>query len=666
MQSRPTFSRQNPSMIDKILSYFPPGIYPLILVSDPDGLLSGEEVLVALAQRGFTLVHEPDAILLRRRIEQLKPFSVYHPLMVVTAGEVNTLPYDLWQPGRHLVLALHTFFPKLKYPVVRSLAPEQLTRLSRVAAPEQDLSQQASIRFILRHVFEADLGMLRQPANLISWLNAYHARQDGMPQMVQQALLESLQSELAYRDWSLPELLASRDQFSAFIKEQWSTYLGQSTGRPVREERTPYLLNFGADPGLQDALPGLLRSGMLIPLSIDQPQHLPLWSRPGVLATEEERTPRRIIALQQHLTTLLAGPADAALWQAWQAIAYTWAELNNLWNSVGQISNLSKFLSVEQHQAQIHLQESIDSRFAAWLRQHYAPLGGRSLPKPHHVHHIPRYLAYERRGGRAGRVALLILDGMALADWQTIYAAWRPRHGDWNFHNELVLAQIPTITAVSRQALVSGLRPAEFAATLDNNRLESQEWAAFWGREGIPVDATAYMRFSPPQDMLPLALDSKRIQALCLVETSIDEIVHGASLGEAAVQASLRLWLQAISPRLEETIDMLISTGFTVYLASDHGHVEARGIGQPSEGVTVDTRGKRARLYRDESAAAVVEQSFPQTIRWGQDGLLPDNVWVLMAQGRTAFAAPQDMVVTHGGPTLDEVVVPFIRVSAAS
>ena len=77
----------------------------------------------------------------------------------------------------------------------------------------------------------------------------------------------------------------------------------------------------------------------------------------------------------------------------------------------------------------------------------------------------------------------------------------------------------------------------------------------------------------------------------------------------------------------------------------------------------MDTRGKRARIYSDRRAAVNVQQGFSQTILWSQDGLLPDDVWVLMPQGRSAFATYNETVVTHGGPTLDEMVVPLVTIT---
>jgi len=60
-----------------------------------------------------------------------------------------------------------------------------------------------------------------------------------------------------------------------------------------------------------------------------------------------------------------------------------------------------------------------------------------------------------------------------------------------------------------------------------------------------------------------------------------------------------------------------------------------------------------------------VQNAFSQTILWSQDGLLPEGAWVLMPQERRAFALADEIVVTHGGPTLDEVVVPLVTITPA-
>lgn len=644
-------------MLDRILHHFPPHTHALTLVSDPDGLLADEEVLTTLAERGFRLINEPDPIRLRYRVEQARPFNLDHPLIVVTAGPLNHLPYDLWQSGRHVALALHTFFPHLAYPVVRQLSPAQRSRLGRSPTPARRLGRQATIEYVLRHVFGVDLTVLAQPARLIVWLDSYHQQAGTMPVPLIDHLLQHLQQALNYADWPLEELLANRDAFTTFIEEQWLACVQQQSGELLSERRIGYVLSFERDDSLQDTLPRLVRSGTLIPVQVAQPGRLPVWARPAVISVGEDRRPRRVTELLSVLNEDLdASPADAR-WEQWQSITRSWAELNTLRYA------LDGTLDSEQNRACETLEKALDTAFQAWLRQRYAPLGSQRLPLPHHVHHIPHYLAYQRRQRQTERIALFILDGMALADWYLIRQAWRARHPAWRFEEQLVLAQIPTITAISRQALVSGLRPAEFAATLDHNRAEPSLWAAFWAREDLTAEACAYVRLPLDEDNVPAEVHSARVRALCLVNNSIDRMLHGASLGGADLQASLRIWLEEKSGRLEAVIAGLLERGFVVYVTSDHGHVEAQGMGRPSEGVLVQTRSKRARVYDNWHAAANVQHGFKETILWNQDGLLPNDVWILMPEQRAAFVTFGEIVVTHGGPTLDEVVVPLVTIT---
>jgi hypothetical protein len=640
-------------MIAQILRHFPPHTHPLTLVSDPDGLLADEELLAALAGRGFSLVDESDPVALRRRVEAARPFSAGRPLIVVTPGPLDALPYDLWAQGHPVTLALHTFFPNLAYPVVRALSPTQRWRLGQAPPPSRRLGQQRSIAYVLRHVFRVDFESLARPADLIAWLNDYHQRADAMPLLLADYLLADLRARPAYADWPLEQLLQDRDAFVTFLRQQWLTYVQGQTGQPVAETRLSYALPFGDDARLQDTLPRLVRSGALSPVPVPQPERLPPWARLAVLAPHQDLRPRRaaelLAALSEHVETSLAD----ARWDTWQAIARRWAELQALRHDPG--------VPLEEA-ACVELETRLDRAFLEWLRHRYAPLGGRRLPLPHHLHHVPHYIAYQRRQAQADRIALLVLDGLALSDWTLIGSLWRARHPDWRFHEHLLLAQIPTITVISRQALVSGQRPADFAATLHHLRAEPERWAAFWrAQEGLATVACPYAHLALERDQPPPpAINSVRTRALCLIDSSIDGMMHGASQGTADLQASLRLWLDRGSKRLEEVIAALLKGGFTLYLTSDHGHTQARGIGQPSEGLTVQTRSKRARVYADRHAAENVAGRFPETLSWSQDGLLPDDVWTLMPQGRGAFARLNETVVTHGGLTLDEVVVPLV------
>ncbi len=642
---------------DRVLRHFPARTHPLTLVRDPEGMLTDDVTLAALVGRGFGVVSEDDPVALRHRIEVARPFTPGRPLLVITTEALNQLPYDLWSTGHQVEISLHTFFPTLNYPTVQGLSAAARERLGRVAPPLTTLGPRETRRHLLRAAFDADPTELGEPAALVAWLADYHGQGDPLPAAMATDLIAALRAHPAYAGWPLETLLEDRDAFSCFLREQWRGYVGAQIGRALNETPVPYLLSFDRDTALQDTLPRLLRSGVLEPVDVAEPGRLPGWTRPAVVLPDEDRRQRRFNELVARLEESLASPRDDARWAVWQEVAGAWAELT----TIRDAADLD--LEPEQEAAWCRLAALLDQTFVEWLRPRYSVLAGQRVPRPHHVHHLPDFLAYQRRQGQADRVALLVLDGLALRDWSIVGAAWRGRHPAWRFDERLVLAQIPTITAISRQALVSGLRPADFATTIGHNRAEPALWRAFWARQDapLPADACVYARLGVGHDDPTLLLGS-RVRAVCLIDTSVDVIVHGVSLGGAEVQTSLGLWLDQVSSRVEAAISGLLERGFTVYLSSDHGHVESRGVGQPSEGVVVETRGRRARTYRDHRAAAHVREAFPDTELWDRDGLLPDDLWAVMPLGRDAFAPEGDTVVTHGGLTLDEVVVPFVTI----
>lgn len=651
-------------MLNRVFSQFPPHTYALTLVSDPDNVLADESILNELAQRGFSILNEPDPIRLRYQVATTGELSAERPLLIITPGPVNHLPYDLWQQAQHVTLALHTFFPRLNYHIIRQLTSQQRWQLSQRPAPARSLGREETIAFVLHHLFEAEPAALQTAPALVAWLNRYHTSHlEPMPHLLADYLLEQLLANPAYEQWPLAGLLTSRAVFMDFIGDQWQGFVQQQTGQHLRDIRAPYLLPFDTSHALQDTLPQLVRSGALVPVSLSRPASLPGWANVAVLAPDENATGRQFDEQLQLLATQCAG-LSTARWAQWQTIAFTWARLTRLRHAPdgnltrSQLSNYALW------------QGKLDGAFLDWLQSYYAPLAGTKLPQPHHLYHVPHYIAYQRRQLNRQRVALLVLDGLSLADWLLIAETWRGRWREWHFSEQLVLAQLPTITAISRQALVSGSRPAEFAASLDHNRQEQALWTAFWRQQDLPENACAHLHLNLNQHPLPPELDSTRVQALCLINNAVDEIVHSANLGAANVQASLHLWLRRQSQRLEAIIDGLLKQGFTVYLTSDHGHVEAEGMGQPSEGVLVTTRSKRARLYTSHTQAALAQQAFSASCLWTNDGLLPAESRALLATGssdrRLAFAPAGAMVVSHGGASLDEVVVPLVQIERQS
>jgi len=87
--------------------------------------------------------------------------------------------------------------------------------------------------------------------------------------------------------------------------------------------------------------------------------------------------------------------------------------------------------------------------------------------------------------------------------------------------------------------------------------------------------------------------------------------------------------------------------------------------GRPNQGVASELKGERVRIYGNEALAANLCTSNPRAFRLNIPGL-PANYLPVFATGRTAFVQTGERIVAHGGMSVEELIVPFIKVSLVS
>jgi hypothetical protein len=642
----------------QLLKHFPKNAYPLTLVHDPDALLEDESVLTALVKQGFQFLFEPNPIHLRYQVERIKPFSIKKPVIIRSEKPLSELPYDLWRQGQHVHLSLNNFFPNLSYPMVQQLTPSQIKYLGRISQPTKRLGHDGTIKFILKEVFGIDVNHLGQPDYFLLWLSEYHQRVEPMANVFFEFLIKRLEATSVYSDWPAAEMISNKDKFIDVLQGLWGDYVGKMSGKPIGEPTAHYYVNFEESDLLQTELAKLVQAGYIQPVRVTETEDLPYWIKPGVIAESENLNLRRFEQLQEVLKSY--GPAGYVKyhWEEWQQLALKWAEFTSL--------RYRPSLKLEEDQKEFFRkkQEEINAAFLIWLRGKYSYWAGRQLPTPHHLYHIPHYLAYERSKNNINQVALLVLDGMALADWKTIHSAWLVRHKDWKFEEKLLLAQVPTITAISRQALVSGMRPMEFADYLKDNRQEPKWWTSFWEKQQIASSDIVYDRLvKDTTGWNPSWIGKPRLQIVCMIKNNLDDMIHSAVHGAKGFYAELGLWLDGDSKGLEKILEQLINLSFSIFVTSDHGHVEATGFGKiTDEGLTVETRAKRARVYNDINFASQNKEKLRPSFLWHDDNLLPEETWALMPEQCHAYVGEGEIVVAHGGVSLEEVIVPFVKI----
>ena len=157
---------------------------------------------------------------------------------------------------------------------------------------------------------------------------------------------------------------------------------------------------------------------------------------------------------------------------------------------------------------------------------------------------------------------------------------------------------------------------------------------------------------------------SKKI--LGLVAMTVDEKIHNAHGGIKELNGEVRDWVKKGS--LGNLIKTLIENDFSVFVTADHGNIEAEGIGEPrdKDSSRGEERGKRARIYQNEQTANRIQKEMQkdgvlQTFLW-PNNLISSEYHFLLPKSNLAFSKPGTPVVTHGGISLDEVMVPFVKI----
>ena len=154
-----------------------------------------------------------------------------------------------------------------------------------------------------------------------------------------------------------------------------------------------------------------------------------------------------------------------------------------------------------------------------------------------------------------------------------------------------------------------------------------------------------------------------KCKAFGIVVGTIDQMLHGTVTGTAGLHASVSHWGK--TGALSRVFSVLIDNGFDVHLTADHGNMEGSGLGKPNVGETAEQRGERVHVFRDELTRQNVAESYDGTIKWPTTGL-PENYLALIAPAGRAFIHEGKRAVTHGGISIEEVIVPFIRVTRSA
>ena len=658
---------------DQVLREFVPNVAQLTLVADPDGLLWEEDILAGIHQRGFDLIPFGDPIAFRYDYES-KFRSRWDrgeraELVVVlngAANELDRLPCDLLQAGRRLSFSLGDIFPTLSYPIIAALDRRCLDPLhdAQVRFNPGMLGDNATQDFILRHVFEIVPESIGKQSELLRVLLRRHHRNQQISATLDEHWVRILRQRTGFDDWPLEKIIPDREAFFRFLQERWPIFLDRSAahvGVGIRENGEAYGLEFPGpsvlpfdDDDVRVYVDSLFMEGFLEAVPHAQAESLSTtWFAVGIRSDDQADRTRRIDTLLDTLTSII--PQPDARHSEWFRLARTWAELLVL------AHDSDAMVPEPTRQSMENLHSQFDAALMTWLAKRYAGLVNLPPVPPVMLHHVPRFLSRHVHAARDHKVALVVLDGLSLAQWLVIRKELAGQRPAYRFREDAVFAWIPTLTSVSRQAAFAGRPPAYFPDSIHRTNKEPALWTQFWVDEGLTRQEVAYCKGlgDGALDNVEEIIVRPKTRAVGLVVDKVDRIMHGMELGTAGMHSQVRLW--AGQPFMASLVDLLLENGFRICLTSDHGNIEASGRGRPGEGSKADVRGERARIYRNALLRSQVKAQFPDAVEWPTIGL-PDDYLPLLASGRSAFVGETQHLVGHGGASIEELVVPLVQI----
>lgn len=641
-----------------VLKDFQKSISKLTLVADPDGLLSEHEILTEIRNRGFDIIQFKDHVSFRYAYEmnyrERWDNGEETDLVVVLHSDeatLDNLPYDLLTVGRKLSYKLSDIFPKLSNPIIQAVEKSDIDTLFTYykGYSGEMLSDNETIEFFLKNVYHFNLNIHILPKDLIKWLFFRHFRTNKdekpikPPEIIDKYIIKKLLQISIFSDWPLSTIVPSKADFFDFLQRQWEIFLNGKSSTIVPFE----------DDDIRVYLDNFFLEGYLQPIKSTNPNNRPEWVNVGIIGPQSSSIKR----LEHVINSIVEmRPSVQSSVNQWLDFSTIWAELNFLLNE--------DCIEIPENIKEIYC--NVEDNFEQWILQNFASIHNLSyLPTPKMVHHIAPYLA-SKKFSKETKIALIVLDGMSSDNWMIIKNELSKIDKDLIFDENQVFSWVPTITTISRQSIFAGTLPINFSSSIETTAAEYSLWKKFWMNEKGLTDQMVGYKSGLDNNLLENIndiLNKPKLSVLGLVISKIDTIMHGMRVGKRGMHSNIKIWLQ--SGDLSQLISELLNNGFQVFITSDHGNTEAKGIGEPRQGILVDEKYKRARIYSGDGGQNFREEAFhefPESIKWPIGIGLPHDKYVLMPKASRAYTDKGKTVVTHGGLSIEEIIVPFVEI----
>ena len=291
-------------------------------------------------------------------------------------------------------------------------------------------------------------------------------------------------------------------------------------------------------------------------------------------------------------------------------------------------------------------QQQIESAFVKWIEAKYGMLSGvvdRKRPVL-----LSKVNDFIRKGN--DKIALIVMDGMSFENFFTIQRMLE--HEPFTYDVQASFSFFPTVTSVARQSIFSGKLPQEHSKpfSLEN---EEKQWFAYWREHGYRDQEIAFFKEEEPE--IPI-----QTKIVGIVVNICDDLMHDELQGLSGLQQGVENW--AKNMHLVKLLQNLQERGFAIYMTADHGNTSAVAEGRfVKPGVLAEPASRRAVIY--QSFADAIELDKFTTERYSGT-YLPEGYTAYLFDAGTSYGDRGKEYITHGGMTLEEAVVPFVRIGA--
>lgn len=649
---------------DDVVAQFHRDVAPITVVYDPDGLMGEEVLLERLRIEGFDVVFFDDSIQFRFDYEQRYRSrwdagdETKELILIVRCMEHGDVvpPWDVLKLARTVSISVGQLFPRLWAPTLAGLDPATIDELYAIYTEEEprELGDQETRDYVLQNVFDLNVAVVRSDHQLLALLLTIHYDQRRLAECLVARVEGVLKRRPFSSRWELSCLLRDRGRFLSFISKRWRRFVQQHEEQDfagVAEEEEgygdlgPFDLPF-EHPRVRTLLDNYFADGLIPRVRYRGEKPLEgTWIGAGLEFSEDKEHRVRMGTLLSEIRKAM--PTEDARYQEWLSFATKWGTLlhhaHSSQQGIQEIENIRK---------------KLDQVFTDWLIARYDSLV--LLPGVVMVHRVPHQMA---RNVGSAKQALIVVDGLSVENWILLRDDLVDELPDVAMDQGNAFGWIPSLTSISRQSIFAGERPSAFAESLATTGREPGRWKRFWEDHGIAKDDVHYRSGITNAEFLKQAIsdiDAAEPRVVGLVIDTIDKIVHGMVLGDVALHGQVRQWSK--EGLLLQALKELLERDYQITITSDHGHVSATGCGTIAEGVLPEIKGSRARIYTERAFLDQAMKKVPEALHWTPRGLPEGLECVFPPQGQ-AFVKRGDLAISHGGLTLEEVVVPYITMS---